>query len=125
MQYSPRLKDAMEQIKRIIKGADIAAVVVLHTPGFSEYFYEISPSYSCASFQGNEIRVRAKLVEDFKGNKEAWTLMVTNTSNMLNLLARTTGQVCMNLSQISKVVDAKVQADHTDGGHTGHNQQNN
>lgn len=48
MQYSPKLKKAMEDIKKILHENDIAGFVVLHTPGFSEYLNRVDPSYSCA-----------------------------------------------------------------------------
>lgn len=51
MQYSPKLKNAMEEIKLIIDKYDIAACVVLHTPGFSEFLNKIDPSYSCAKIK--------------------------------------------------------------------------
>lgn len=62
MQYSPKLKKAMEEIKRILKDHDIAASVVLHTPGHSEYYLRINPSYSCATLNKGELRVKAKLI---------------------------------------------------------------
>lgn len=126
MQYSPKLKKAMEQIKQVLKEHDIAAMVVLHTPGHSEYLIRIDPSYSCARFEGDErIRVKAKLKEDFGGDKKAWEEKITCTSNMLSLLGEVGARTSMAILEISKVVDEKVNAEHRDGGHTSHNQQNN
>jgi hypothetical protein len=63
MQYSPKLKKAMEEIKSIVKRHDIAAHVVLHTPGHSEFWFEISPSYSCAKLEGDNVRFKAKTAD--------------------------------------------------------------
>lgn len=89
MQYSPKLKKAMELIKDILKDNDIAGIVVLHTPGHSEFLMGLETSYSCAKFEGDTLRVKAKLA-DFNGDKEAWALKMATTSNMLSLLSETT-----------------------------------
>ena len=66
MQYSPKLKKAMEEIAAVIKKHDIAGVVVLHTPNYSEHKMFLQPSYSCVSeFSDNHIRVKAKAAGDF------------------------------------------------------------
>lgn len=127
MQYSPKLKAAMEEIKAVIKKHDIAAFVVLHTPGFSEYFTEITPSYSCARFEagGSAIRIRAKVQEDFGGNTKAHEDALRNTSNMLRLLSTTGGRISANLFDISERFDKHIDAEHDQGHHTGHTDQNN
>lgn len=43
MQYDPKLKKVMEQIKGILKDNDITGFVVLHSPGFSEYLNHVQP----------------------------------------------------------------------------------
>lgn len=63
MIYSPKLKKAMEEIKDIIKKHDIGAAVYLHTPGFSEHYKNITPSYTCLSYDGNNVRLRVKASE--------------------------------------------------------------
>lgn len=60
MQYSPKLKKAMEQIKTICKEADIAAFVILHENGFSEFSNIIQPSWSCAKIVDNGINFKIK-----------------------------------------------------------------
>lgn len=46
MQYSPKLKKAMAEIKAIADKYDIAAIVCLHTPGHGEYLLKVDPLYS-------------------------------------------------------------------------------
>lgn len=123
MQYSPKLKKAAEEIKAIIKKYDIAALVVLHTPGNSEYLMAIDPSYSCAKFEGDNLRVKAKK-KDYP-SIEAWKQKIADTSNMLNLIGTTGGQIVMNILELSKRVDEVSGAEHDDGDHTSHTQQNN
>ena len=125
MQYSPKLKKAIQQIKTILEENDIAGSIVLHAPNHSEFLLQISPSYSCAKLEGDNIRVRAKLIEDFNGDKEAWKQKVMDTSNMLNLLAEVGGRASISLYQISDKVDETVNAQHFGGGNTSHTTQNN
>lgn len=125
MQYSPKLKKVMEQIKQICKDEDIAVVAILHTPGHSEFYMGLEPSYSCAKFEGDTLRVKAKLAE-FNGDRDAWTLKMSTTSNMLNLLGETTLFLAENLAKVSRRVDEAIGAEHNGpSGPTSHTQQNN
>jgi hypothetical protein len=88
MQYDPKLKKAMEQIKKIIEENDIAAFVALHTPGYTEYFNKVDPSFSCAFLADNQLRVRLKTEE--VGKEKAKELekgtfnMITHFSDILS-----------------------------------------
>jgi hypothetical protein len=124
MQYSPKLKKAMEEVKEIVKKYDIAALVVLHTPGCSEYLNHITPSYSCMKWNGDELRIRAKLQEDFNGDKKAMHEKLQATSNMLRLLSETAGKELLGLMKVSDFVDSLLGSTHTDGGHSSHTEQN-
>lgn len=125
MQYSPKLKKAIEEIKAILKKHDIAAFVALHTPGHGEFLLELSPSYSCAKFNGDTIRVKAKLKEDFAGDRAKQVQVVTDTSNMLRMLAEMTRDYANNLDQISRMVDKVADAEHDNGGMQSSTTQNN
>lgn len=55
-----RLKDAMEEIKPILKKYDCAAIVLLASEAHMEFLYEVSPSWSCAKLEpSGELRIRA------------------------------------------------------------------
>lgn len=114
----------MEEVKGILRKYDIAALVVLHTPGHSEYLMHVETTYSCAKYNGDLLRVKARL-KDYNGNKELWTEKVTDTSNMFNLLGEVGGRISIALMDVSETVDKIVQAEHTSGDHTSHTQQNN
>lgn len=111
MQYSPKLKKAMKEIKDILDKNDIAATVVLHTPGHSEFLSKIDPSYSCAFFEGDYLRVRARIDEDFNGDKKAWERKIIDTINMLDLFAHTTANLSISFFEIFDRVSEKVKAE--------------
>lgn len=125
MQYSPKLKKAMAEIKKVLEKHDIAACVVLHTPRFSEYLLSLSPSYSCAKFDGEQIKINARLQEDFGGKRNAQIFKVQNTSNMMRMLAETSTHLSLSLMEMSELLDSKIDADHTEGGHSTETTQNN
>ena len=128
MKYSPKLKKAMTEINEILVKHDIAGIVVLHTPGNSEYLLRIDPSYSCAKVSEGRLRIRAKK-EDFKGTPKEKELsrnkMLADTSNMFKLLTETSGTVVYPLFEVSEKLDELLKAEHTDKGHTSSETQNN
>lgn len=107
-----KLKTAMEEIKEILSKHDIGAMVVLHTPGHSEFLMNVSPSYSCATFIDDNLRVKTNLEIDFKGDIDARTKKVTDTANMLHHLASTTLHCANSLLKISQLVDKATGAEH-------------
>ncbi|MFA6058943.1 MAG: hypothetical protein WC756_12145 [Taibaiella sp.] len=122
MQYSPKLKAAMEEIKQILKKHDIAGAIVIHTPGHTEYHLRIDPTYSCARIDGESIRVKASL-KDL--GKNAFTRITGDTANMLHGLGTCMGGMSLNIFDISDELDKTTNAEHFGGGHTSHTQQNN
>lgn len=122
MQYSPKLKKAMEQIKDILKENDIAAFVVLHTPGHSEFLNHVQTSYSCATLVNGEIRLRLKSAEiGIDKAKE----VARDTLNMVTQLAN---HLAFNAScyiDTEKLLRDKWGGDDLPGEFTTHTQQNN
>lgn len=125
MNYSPKLKTAMERIKAILKEYDIAASVVLHTPGFNEYLLKIDPTYSCAKFEGDQLRIKAKLQDDFGGDKIAWNKKVSDTVNMIDGLGDISGRTALQLFETMDMLKKYVEIDKKGGNHTSHTTQNN
>lgn len=113
MTYSKKLKKVMQQIHKILIKNDVAGVVALHTPGYSEFIIRINPSYSCAILQENSIRFKAK-AEDFGGDTKARNKAINDTSNMMALLGETIGKNALIIRQVSKQFDEHVGAEHTD-----------
>lgn len=123
MQYSPKLKKAMEQIKAIVKEHDIAAFVVLNDgAGFSEYLNAVSPSYSCAILQEDLIRFR--LVTAEVGKQKARQL-AEGTYNMVSHFAETIGKHALLYIDAKKLLKEKWGGEEFGGNDTSHTQQNN
>lgn len=116
MQYSPKLKMAMEEIKAITKKYDIAASVVLHTNGFSEYLNAVEPSYSCIKIENGGIRIRSKA-----RSKED----LTATVNMVSLFAETMGNMAMTYFDMKEMLQKHMDIDEGPASHSGHETQNN
>lgn len=127
MQYSPKLKKAMEEIKKVMNKYDIGGVVVIHTPGFSEYLNKIDPSYSALSFNrdGSGFSVKGHS-KHYGGDKNKRDETVAHTRNMVEHIINRSGQFFMIYEEISKKMDDTFgKWDHESGDDTSHNQQNN
>lgn len=125
MNYSPKLKTAMERIKPILKEYDICATIVLHTPGFSEYLTKVDSAYSCAKFEGDFLRIKAKLQEDFDGDKDAWNEKVTDTVNMIQHFADVSANTSMSMYDLLDKLKESVEIETTRGNNSSHTTQNN
>ena len=124
MQYSPKLKKAAEEIKAILTKYDIAGVVLLHTPGHSEYLLLLDPSYSCANMNEKTGEVRLKATEALHGKKKR-DQMLEDTTNMIVCLSDVTAMQAMNLIELRKLLETKFEIITQDNGHTTHDTQNN
>jgi hypothetical protein len=132
MQYSPKLKNAMSEIKDILVKYDIAGLVVLHTDGygdnegFGEYLLKIDPSYSVAKLEDSEtVRFKARLKEDFNGNKRLMEYKLAATANMLNILTIKGGSMAMALMDLSEKFDKITGAEHGTGTNTSQSELDN
>lgn len=109
----------MEQIKDLLQEHDVAAFVVLHTPGFTEYLNKLSPSYSCVVLEGDGLRVRYKHKDDPKGK------IAEGTYNLFSHFADITGMHALAFANMRDHLRVVWGAEDFDGPHTSHNQQNN
>lgn len=125
MQYSPKLKKAMTEVKEILLKYDIGASVILHNPsGHSEYLLRIDPSYSCARFEGDYLRVKSKL-SDYGGDKEAQKKSIADTINLISHLKDVSRNTASQLNMLEDKLKDFVDFEHTKGSDTSHTQQNN
>ena len=129
MQYSPKLKRAMEQIKKILKDNDIGGYVVIHSPehgGHSEYLFELTPKYSCVEWfpQKDGITIKGKLAH-YNGDAVKRDKTLNATINMLHHLSTLTMEHGLMMAKVSDQADKTWDAEHGGEGHTSHNQQNN
>jgi len=81
--YSPRLKEIMAEIKALLQPHDIAAYVILHEPGYSEYLHSISPTWSIIRMEEKGLRLRSNLEEDYAGDQQAQKLAHNRTANLV------------------------------------------
>lgn len=108
-----KLKIAAEEIKDILRKHDIAASMVLHTPGHGEFINHFLTSYSCAyQFEEDSIKFYNKR-KDFN-SVEAQLKQQESTANMLRVLLELTGRNFMMLDPISKKFDAITNATHSE-----------
>lgn len=109
-----RLKIARTEIEALLKKHDLAGAVVLHTPGMTEFFYDIAPSYSCAWIDeaGQKVRVKSALA-DYGGDSTAQRKDQAATANMLSGLAQDLGKAALMFIDVARFVDAKLGAVHT------------
>ena len=68
-----RLKRARAEIEAVMQKHDLAGVCILHTPGMTEWFYQLNPSYSRLFIDEAAMmaRVRSRLFEDHGGDRAA------------------------------------------------------
>ncbi len=125
MQYSPKLKKAMEELKQILMKYDIAGTITIHTPGHAEYLNHIIPSYSCAKIDelNGKFELSAKKIH-FTNEAERINKL-TATSNMLSLLSDVTAKNVLCLINASEMTDRFLNAEHGDDSHTSQSTQNN
>lgn len=109
-----RLKIARAEIEAVLKKHDLAGVVVLHTPGMAEFFYDIQPSYSCAWIDqaASMVRVKSKLA-DYGGDAAAQRLDQAATAQLLHSFGMECAQAGIMFLEVAQVVDEKLGAEHT------------
>jgi len=127
MQYNPKLKKVMEAIKKLLIDNDVAGSVILHQPGHGEFFFHIATSYSCAKIDNEKgaIRLRAKLNEDFKGDKKKHKQVLTDTINMISVMHDISGQLFMTFDELIQLAKKNMDIEEQRGDTSSHIQQNN
>lgn len=123
MQYSPKLKKAMEEIKIVLTNYDIAGFVVLNDgDGFGEYLNAVSPSYSCARVEQNGIHFKLKTADV---GKERAKEIAGGTFNMVTHFADMIGKHALMYIDAQKFLKDKWNGKEFPGNETSHDQQNN
>jgi hypothetical protein len=104
-----RLKIARTEIEAVLKKHDLGGAVVLHTPGMSEFFYDVRPSYSCAWIDESVpmVRVKSKL-EDYGGDRQVQRHDQAATANLFQGLADNMLRAGQMFSSVSRIVDRAV-----------------
>lgn len=109
-----RLKVARTEIEAILRKHDLAGVVVLHTPGMTEFFYDVRPSYSCAWIDEQQSRVRVKsLGADYGGDRQAQLHDQAASANLFHGLASNLAGGAAMFEHVAAIVDRATNATHT------------
>ena len=122
MQYAPKLKKAMEEIKDILNKNDIAGFVVLHTPGFSEYLNHFETSYSCAKIVDGHVRLKINSKEI---GVEKAREVARDSLNMMTHLAKCTSEHAILYMDAEKILKNRFGGEDIPGQSSSHIQQNN
>ena len=79
---------------------------------------KIDPSYSVARFKHQEtIHFKAKLKEDFNGNRRLMDYKLKNTSGMLKHFCDVGGNLVLGMMEVSENFDKIINAEHGDSSH--------
>lgn len=106
MQYSPKLKSAMEKIVAILKENDIAGFIVLHDKGsYTEWCNHLVPSYSVMEVAPGSIRIQQDLKTKFGGDHDKFLEAVDATGDMLYCIAKTAIRELGPISATSHMMD--------------------
>ena len=100
----------MAEIKAVLTKYDIAGVILLESPAHSEYFYELSPTWSCAKIEGAQLRVKA-LRADFQSD-EAQVKCLRETIGMLAGFADLSAQSLDALTRVLKMLGEHLNIAH-------------
>jgi hypothetical protein len=109
-----RLKTARIEIEAVLKKHDLAGVVVLHTPGMGEFFYDIRPSYSVCWIDESVpmVRIKSKLDSDHGGNAEQQVHDQAGTANMIAAIVDNLSAGARMFMDVQHVVDRAFLAKH-------------
>jgi len=126
MQYDPKLRIAMNDIKKILEQYGIAGIIILHSDmQCAEFLHHISPPYSAARWMGDMgIHVRAKLA-DFGGDKATRNKVINDTVNMALTFRDLSAQAFSLFDALVNTLKTQIDIDDTPGEITSHTQQNN
>jgi hypothetical protein len=108
-----KLKRARAKIEAVLKEYDIAGFVQLHAPGWGETFWNIWPSYSILKGDFPNIRIVSKRAD--YPSAQAQQEAQEHTVNMVSTIATSLAPCAMQFLELSQVLDAKFEAEHTEG----------
>lgn len=112
----------MEEIKTILDKYDIAGMVVIHTPGFSENLLQIDPSYSCARILPGGIGLHFKNTDRPAAQRKT---LAQDTANMFSLLADGAGHAFLAAKSGLEAMETRFDIKQGPTSHSSHEEQNN
>ena len=113
MRFSPKLKMAMEKIKRVLEENDIAGFVVLEDKtGHTEFLNHLVPSYSLLEVGPGTVRVAHDLKDKFEGDHDKFMEAVQATSDMLYYISDTAIKELGPIAEASHMMDTHFGTKH-------------
>lgn len=111
-----RLKVARLEIEALLAKHDLAGVCVLHTPGMSEFFYCVTPSYSVCWIDesAQAVRIESALDRDHGGDGAEQQRMQIATANMTASLTSALIDAARMFIDVDNVVSEALRAEHSD-----------
>lgn len=110
MNYDPKLKEAMAEIKAVLKKHDIAGALTLVSKSHSEYLYHF-PTWSAAQLTDEGIRIRIKS-SDF-ADKQAADQALLDSLHVVLQIHDLNSQNLKVMDQLIKKIGEHVDIDHT------------
>lgn len=118
MNYDPKLKEAMAEMKAVMKKHDIAGALALVSKTHSEYLYHF-PTWSAAQLTEDGIRFRAKSSEH--QSKEAAQQALIESLHVILQIVDLSTKAVEDMGQLIKQIREVIEFDHTPyKGHTPH-----
>ena len=112
-----KLKIARMEIEAVLRKHDLAGCCLLHTPGMSEFFYDIRPSYSvCWVEEPGTLHIKSELAEGYE-NQLAQYQDIRSTANMTHSFADGLTRAAVMFTSIDQIIGKTFAAEHTDGEH--------
>lgn len=121
MDYSPKLKEAIKEMRDIAKKYDIAAFIVLHTPDYSGYLNHLDTSYSCLKVEKGGVRVH--LSEREVGIDRAQVL-AEQSYNLVSLFSEVIGHHALMYIEMQKLMEETWDCKAEPTKHTPHDELN-
>lgn len=112
LQYSPKLRAALEEIKAVCKKHDIAGAFVLHEPGFAEYGLAFEPSYSLCKLISNGYKIEIT-PETCAGDKMKLNKAVAQTANMVMMMHTLLEHATVQVGMMNAAIIEKFEITHT------------
>jgi hypothetical protein len=113
--HDPKLKEAMEEIKVILRKYDVGASVTLVSPTHSEFLYELEPTWSCVRFTNDpkgQPALRFTATLERYGSAEKRQEAAELTTHMLLQIRDLGGKTFMTFEEVRKQLERFFKIDH-------------
>jgi len=110
--FDPKLKEAMAEIRGIMRKHDIGGYVILASPSHSEFGFELDPSWSCAHWEDKDaglLRFKAKQKELGKDNAKK---IIEETCHLVFQIRDLCAQGFAWAEKMAMAIETQVKVEH-------------